>query len=98
MDSPLTQQTRPDVFEPKVVGLYRRIFREGEDEDKDDAFWSTLFLLKPDPSSLQNILENTDAGFLLQLQVYIVPISDCLPSSQLNRFASINLNNCYSMP
>jgi hypothetical protein len=25
--SPLTQQVRPDVFEPKVVGLYRRLFR-----------------------------------------------------------------------
>lgn len=27
MDSPLTQQARPEVFEPKVVGLYRRLFR-----------------------------------------------------------------------
>jgi hypothetical protein len=26
-DSPLTQQTRPEVFEPKVVELYRRLFR-----------------------------------------------------------------------
>jgi len=25
--SPLTQQARPDVFEPKVVGLYRQLFR-----------------------------------------------------------------------
>lgn len=25
--SPLTQQARPEVFEPKVVELYRRIFR-----------------------------------------------------------------------
>lgn len=25
-DSPLTQQTRPEVFEPKVVELYRRLF------------------------------------------------------------------------
>lgn len=27
LESPLTQQARPDVFEPKVVGLYRRLFR-----------------------------------------------------------------------
>lgn len=27
MDSPLVQQARPDVFEPKVVGLYRRLFQ-----------------------------------------------------------------------
>lgn len=25
--SPLTQQSRPDVFEPKVVTLYRELFR-----------------------------------------------------------------------
>lgn len=69
MDSPLTQQSRPDVFEPKIVGLYRHIFREGEDDEKDDGFWSTLFLLKPDSPSLQEILEDTDTGFLLQSQV-----------------------------
>lgn len=27
--SPLTQQMRPEVFEPKVVDLYRRLFRVG---------------------------------------------------------------------
>ena len=26
LQSPLTQQNRPDVFEPKIVGLYRQIF------------------------------------------------------------------------
>jgi len=28
--SPLVQQTRPDVFEPKVVGLYKQLFRVNE--------------------------------------------------------------------
>lgn len=27
--SPLTQDVRPDVFEPKIVGLYRKLFRVG---------------------------------------------------------------------
>jgi len=27
--SPLTQLARPDVFEPKIVGLYRRLFAVG---------------------------------------------------------------------
>ena len=27
--SPLTQQTRPDVFEPKIVGLYKALFQVG---------------------------------------------------------------------
>lgn len=26
-DSPLTRQEAPDVFEPKIVGLYKRLFR-----------------------------------------------------------------------
>lgn len=25
--SPLTQDARPDVFEPKIVGLYRKLFK-----------------------------------------------------------------------
>ncbi|GIZ38997.1 hypothetical protein CKM354_000239000 [Cercospora kikuchii] len=66
--SPLTQQSRPDVFEPKVVGLYRHLFMEAEEDDKDDAFWTTLFLLKPDTEKLREILEQIDAEFLLHIQ------------------------------
>ncbi|KAK4507106.1 hypothetical protein PRZ48_000840 [Zasmidium cellare] len=66
--SPLTQQARPDFFEPKVVGLYRRLFREVEDDEKDDGFWSTFFLLRPDTVALREILDNTDAEFLIHLQ------------------------------
>ncbi|EGP91136.1 unnamed protein product [Zymoseptoria tritici ST99CH_1A5] len=68
MDSPLTQQTRPETFEPKVVGLYRDLFREIDEDEKDDGFWSTLFILKPDLVALREILDNTDADFLLHLQ------------------------------
>lgn len=66
--SPLTQQTRPDVFEPKVVGLYRKLFRENEDDEKPDGFWRELFLLRPDIPRLRQILQDTDADFLLQTQ------------------------------
>jgi hypothetical protein len=86
MDSPLTQQSRPETFEPKVVGLYRDLFRvsshpdwpidsvtddlqEVDEEEKDDSFWNTLFILKPDVAALGDILDNTDADFLLHLQV-----------------------------
>lgn len=30
MESPLTQQSRPDVFEPKIAQLYRQLFRVGQ--------------------------------------------------------------------
>ncbi|KAK3675148.1 hypothetical protein LTR78_005082 [Recurvomyces mirabilis] len=68
MDSPLTQQNRPEVFEPKVVGLYRRLFREVDDEEKPEGFWATLFLLRPDLPRLRQVLEDTDVDFLLQMQ------------------------------
>jgi hypothetical protein len=29
LQSPLTQQSRPDYFEPKIVTLYRDLFRVG---------------------------------------------------------------------
>ena len=85
-DSPLTRQEAPDVFEPKVVGLYRRLFRvrllsrdlqtwvlsnlsqEVEDDEKSEGFWTELFLLKPDTAKLRQILEDTDAEYLIHLQ------------------------------
>ncbi|KAK5175218.1 uncharacterized protein LTR77_000355 [Saxophila tyrrhenica] len=66
--SPLTQQVRPEVFEPKVVGLYKRLFREVDDDEKPEGFWRELFLLKPDVPRLRETLEDIDADFLLHTQ------------------------------
>ncbi|GAB1736072.1 hypothetical protein NU219Hw_g6123t1 [Hortaea werneckii] len=66
--SPLTQQARPEVFEPKIVGLYRQLFREVEDDEKSNGFWRELFLLKPDVPKLRQILDGTDPEFLLHVQ------------------------------
>ncbi|KAG8624543.1 hypothetical protein KVT40_007610 [Elsinoe batatas] len=63
--SPLTLQSRPDVFEPKVVQLYRQLFQEVDDEDKLDGFWRELFLLKPDVPRLSQILDEVDGDDLL---------------------------------
>lgn len=87
-DSPLTRQEAPNVFEPKVVGLYKRLFRVGlscvrqkqlsnsqqevEDDDKPEGFWAELFLLKPDAARLRQILEDTDAEYLIHLQVRLI--------------------------
>ncbi|OQO09214.1 hypothetical protein B0A48_06106 [Cryoendolithus antarcticus] len=67
IQSPLTQQTRPDVFEAKIVSLYRRLFREIDDFDHPDGFWHELFLLKPDLARLRVILDDTDAEYLIHV-------------------------------
>ncbi|RMZ81155.1 hypothetical protein DV737_g2694, partial [Chaetothyriales sp. CBS 132003] len=74
MDSPLTQQLRPDVFEPKIVQLYIHLFNVlANDEDDDDpvpseGFWREFFLLKPDKQRLFDILSPLTANELLHIQ------------------------------
>ncbi|KAF4548238.1 Hypothetical protein D9617_30g011430 [Elsinoe fawcettii] len=63
--SPLTLQSRPEVFEPKVVQLYKQLFHDNDDEDKSDGFWRELFLLKPDILSLGQILDEIEGQNLL---------------------------------
>ncbi|KAK7980799.1 hypothetical protein PG989_013256 [Apiospora arundinis] len=70
--SPLTQQARPDVFQPKIVQLYEELFKEDDeldhDGDKPEGFWREFFLLKPDRASLQRILGNLSPDDLISLQ------------------------------
>ncbi|GAB7342333.1 hypothetical protein MBLNU457_g0559t1 [Dothideomycetes sp. NU457] len=68
LQSPLTQQARPDVFEPKIVQSYKQLFRNVEDEDSSEGFWKEFFLLKPDVARLCEILDDTSADFLLHVQ------------------------------
>lgn len=67
-----------------------------EDDEKDEAFWSTLFLLKPDTVALRDILDNTDAEFLIHLQVPRIEAIKLNVGSIL-MCSSINLSNCSSM-
>lgn len=69
--SPLTQQARPDTFQPKIVQLYTDLLRQ-DDEDLADSngFWREFFLLRPDKSGLQQLLESLHADDLLHLQVF----------------------------
>ena len=74
MDSPLTQQLRPDVFEPKIVQLYLHLFNALANDDVDGAiptegFWREFFLLKPDKQRLFDILEPMTASELLHINV-----------------------------
>ena len=77
--SPLTQQTRPDSFQPKIIGLYDNLFKQ-DDEDLaySDGFWGEFFLLRPDKVGLQRRLDGLTADDLLLLQVSILKV---IPSS-----------------
>ncbi|KAJ9605507.1 hypothetical protein H2200_010164 [Cladophialophora chaetospira] len=73
MDAPLTQQSRPDSFEPKITQLYLHLFNVLPNEDADDAvpsegFWRELFLLKSDKQRLYDILEPMTASDLVHMQ------------------------------
>ncbi|OCK79650.1 DUF1741-domain-containing protein [Lepidopterella palustris CBS 459.81] len=69
--SPLTQQSRPESFKPKIVQLYETLFREDEeDNDLSEGFWQEFFLLRPDAASLKAILSYLKADDLLHLQAH----------------------------
>ena len=74
MDTPLTQQSRPDSFEPKITQLYLHLFNVLANEDAEDlapseGFWRELFLLKSDKQRLYAILEPMTASDLVHMQV-----------------------------
>ncbi|KAF1991683.1 DUF1741-domain-containing protein [Aulographum hederae CBS 113979] len=84
--SPLTLQSRPETFQPKVVEHYKALFADEDDfVDKPEGFWRELFLLKPDPSSLHHILDDLTADDLLHLQAHshqiIIHAVDCIKAS-----------------
>lgn len=67
--SPLTRQTRPASFQPKIAQLYDDLFRQ-EDHDfaSSEGFWGEFFLLRPDKARLGEQLEYLTAEDLLHLQ------------------------------
>ncbi|OTB04627.1 hypothetical protein M426DRAFT_320742 [Hypoxylon sp. CI-4A] len=68
--SPLTQQARPESFQPKIVQLYEALFKDDIDieGDKPEGFWREFFLLNPDRPSLQKILARLSPDDLINLQ------------------------------
>ena len=70
--SPLTQQARPQTFQPKIVHLYESLFKEDEEEEKPEGFWQEFFLHKPDIASLQQILSGLSPEDLLHRQVCLL--------------------------
>ncbi|KAJ5637698.1 hypothetical protein N7490_007577 [Penicillium lividum] len=66
--SPLTQQTRPDTFQPKIVQLYESLFKLTEDAEHSEGFWREFFLLPPDGGQLHVLLDKLSPDETLGLQ------------------------------
>ncbi|KAF2258639.1 DUF1741-domain-containing protein [Lojkania enalia] len=74
--SPLTQVSRPDSFQPKIVRLYETLFRDDGGDDDDDeidlseGFWEEFFLLRPDLAGLRRILAALGPDNILHSQAH----------------------------
>ncbi|KAJ5809582.1 uncharacterized protein N7503_001800 [Penicillium pulvis] len=66
--SPLTQQTRPEIFQPKIVQLYEALFKATEDAEHSEGFWREFFLLPPDGRQLHALLDKLSPDETLGLQ------------------------------
>ncbi|KAJ5942504.1 hypothetical protein N7516_002672 [Penicillium verrucosum] len=67
--SPLTQQSRPESFKPKIVQLYENLFKTPDDADPSEGFWRELFLLPPDRNQLHAILDHLSPDDTIGLQI-----------------------------
>lgn len=66
--SPLTQQSRPETFKPKIVQLYEDLFNRPNYADPGEGFWREFFLLRPEGSQLRQLLERLHPDEILNLQ------------------------------
>ncbi|KAN0070559.1 protein of unknown function (DUF1741) domain containing protein [Elaphomyces granulatus] len=66
--SPLTQQSRPETFQPKIVQLYETLFRITDYADPSEGFWREFFLLPSSRAQLQQILGELTSDEILSLQ------------------------------
>ncbi|EGC43251.1 conserved hypothetical protein [Histoplasma capsulatum var. duboisii H88] len=68
--SPLTQQSRPDTFQPKIVKLYETLFLNAEDAEPSEGFWREFFLLPPQRVRLSQILDVISPDDILQIHFH----------------------------
>ncbi|KOS22775.1 UPF0588 membrane protein [Escovopsis weberi] len=66
--SPLTRQPPPEVFTPKILNLYAVLFKDDDGAERQDGFWTELFLLRPDRAALRQILDGMRPGDVLLLE------------------------------
>ncbi|KAL7270888.1 hypothetical protein RUND412_006388 [Rhizina undulata] len=67
MASPLTHDPRPS-FQPKIVSLYESLFKDDEDHELSEGFWTEFFLLKCHPPGMTALLGSLSPDDLIHLQ------------------------------
>ncbi|KAK7207475.1 hypothetical protein BZA70DRAFT_271410 [Myxozyma melibiosi] len=65
--SPLVRVERGSL-QPKIIGLYQALFKEGATPPENDGFWVEFFLLKANMSVLSVIISSLPPDSLLQSQ------------------------------
>ncbi|KAJ4311028.1 hypothetical protein N0V94_008154 [Neodidymelliopsis sp. IMI 364377] len=69
--SPLTQVSRPELFQPKIISLYETLFKEDEDDvELTEGFWQEFFLHRPDSAGLKRILGSVSPDEMLHQQAH----------------------------
>ncbi|OAL51156.1 DUF1741-domain-containing protein [Pyrenochaeta sp. DS3sAY3a] len=69
--SPLTQDSRPDAFQPKIIRLYETLFKDDdEDAELSEGFWQEFFLHRPDAAGLKRILAAIGPDEMLHQQAH----------------------------
>ncbi|EAS36117.3 uncharacterized protein CIMG_01471 [Coccidioides immitis RS] len=66
--SPLTQQTRPEAFQPKIVQLYENLLFNPDYVEPTEGFWREFLLLPPDRPSLAEMLNRIGPDDMLHIQ------------------------------
>ncbi|KAI1944916.1 hypothetical protein LOZ53_002670 [Ophidiomyces ophidiicola] len=66
--SPLTQQTRPEAFQPKIVQLYNNLLFNPDYAEPTEGFWREFFLLPPERTSLVEMLSRIGSDDMLHIQ------------------------------
>jgi hypothetical protein len=70
--SPLTQVSRPETFQPKILRLYETLLAHDDDEDVElsDGFWEEFFLHRPDYAGLRRLLAALSPDEMLHRQAH----------------------------
>lgn len=72
--SPLTQVSRPETFQPKILRLYETLLAHDDDADAEvelsDGFWEEFFLHRPDHAGLRRLLAGLSPDEMLHRQVH----------------------------